>query len=268
MTPVLAFCIGYFFHEGQGASWVDFSVGVISVFLIHSFATVRNDINDYEIDRMNSPRKPLSSGQIDFRTARNFSLILFFILLCIAILAFPIGSTFIILMVVLAALYNERPLFLSRKPFGSLIILALMYSSLPFLYGYCLTHSQLTLAVIITVVAWFILRLSISVLKDFKDAKGDALFNKKTFYLSFGKKATIIFSLIAGVIGIFGILYAATTIELSWWLVIALFLGIYNIWLRWRLFEADDKKLKSLFHAIFFGQNQFDLTYLLWILVK
>jgi len=267
MTIVVAFCIGYFFTNVH-VSFYNFILGILSILLAHSIATIQNDINDYEIDKINSPDKPLTGGKISIKEAKTFSWILLSILGFIAVVGFPKHFFFIFIILLICWLYNNPPFLLSRKTFWPLIILASMYSVVPMLYGYFLKNSIITSGFLCIVMVWFLLRISISILKDFKDEKGDLIFKKKTFYLTYGKNLTIRTSLYFSVVSFILIFYFLDYIRPIWVWFIMMLPAVRSIYLRWKLFKAEDVKLTHFFHQIFFGQNQFDIIFLLWLLMR
>lgn len=265
-TIVLAFCIGYFF-KNNSIDTATLILGIAVIILTHSIATIQNDINDIEIDKVNSPEKALASGKISINKAKKFSNILLLFVLAISFWGNIIHIIFISIILLISWLYNSSPFFISRKTYSPLIILALMYSVIPMLYGYILKNGMINSNIIYITIAWFFLRISISILKDFKDEKGDSMFNKNTFYLTHGKKITIFVSLFFSIISYLYIFYLLRFIKPIWVILIMIILFVRGIYLKYKLFKLNDIKLINAFHQIFFGQNQFDLILLIWLLI-
>ncbi len=266
LTPFLAFNIGYFFL-GPGTTGWNYFIGVICVLLVHSFATVQNDIEDLEIDKVNAPNKGLSSGKITLEDANRFKNGLLVPALILGLTNFPAHLFFVLAMIFLSWAYNMKPLVFSRKPIISIIILAVMYSTLPLTYGYSLTGTGISPFFILMAAAWFLLRFSISMLKDLKDEAGDKLFGKITFSLKFGKAAAIMASIALAIISYSAIIGLSYFHKPNWLLVAAALIALYEIYLRYKLLRTrnpDDTRIS--FNKIFFGQNYFDLLYLLWLL--
>lgn len=264
---LLSFSIGYFFSLQQILN-INYFAGAIIVLLLHSSATIQNDIEDFKIDKINAPEKPLQGKRISLKEAKIFQLILVICALAISLINFYIHFIFVVLMFIASYLYNKKPFLLSRKSFSSLAILGLVYSLGPILYGYILSKAQLTLVFILILIFWFFLRVSISIMKDYKDKKGDKIFNKKTFYLTFGNTTVAWTSIILSIFGYLGILLMSLFIRRpNWILVFLLVVAIRNVYSRVNLLTIrDDKKANIIFHKAFFGQNQFEALYFLWLI--
>lgn len=266
-TVLLAFSIGYFLSLQQVVN-INYFVGTIIILLLHSAATIQNDIEDFKIDKINAPEKPLQCKRVSLKEAKIFQLTLVVCTLVISLINFPIHFIFVVLMLIASYLYNKKPFLLSRKPFSSLVILGLVYSLGPILYGYILNKVQLTLVFILILTFWFFLRVSISIMKDYKDKKGDKIFNKKTFYLTFGNTTVAWTSIILSIFGYLGILLISLfIIRPHWILAFLLVVAIINVYSRINLLTIrDDKKANIIFHKAFFGHNQFEALYFLWLI--
>jgi 4-hydroxybenzoate polyprenyltransferase len=170
-------------------------------------------------------------------------------------------------------MYNARPLRLSRKPVASIAVLGLCYGLLPLVYGFTQHGGGLTRALVIVGGLWFLQRVSTSIMKDFKDAKGDKLFGKKTFYLVYGRRAIAwvsnSFSLVAYIGIIAFLLYNFSLSVLSITLcAVASAAAVRNIIIRLRLFTVpDEKTLAGIFSKSFIYQNQFDAIILLCLIL-
>jgi 4-hydroxybenzoate polyprenyltransferase len=269
VSGVLLFTIGFFFKGGHVITW-NYFIGIITIMFLFAFATIQNDIEDINIDKINAPNKAISSGKLDLKEASIVNTIILVIILLLGLYNFPHNLFFIISALSLTWLYNKPPFYLSRKPFSSMFVMAVMYSSLPFWYGYSLYYSfTFTNYLLYLILFWFLIRISVSILKDFKDVEGDKLYNKRTFYLAFGEKYTALVSIITFCLGSTGIMYLLfTTRGYSWLFILPILFLLKNLYLRLKLLgKSDTKKLTDLFHSIFFGQNQFDIFYLLCIIL-
>jgi 4-hydroxybenzoate polyprenyltransferase len=94
----------------------------------------------------------------------------------------------LVALVVCGWIYNAAPLRLSRRPVASIVVLFLAYGILPFCIGVGLgnVNGHGLLPFILLGSGWGLLRASLSLLKDYKDAAGDAAFGKRTFLLRYG----------------------------------------------------------------------------------
>lgn len=266
---LLTFSIGYFFFYPFQITF-SFIMGAVVLLLLHSAATVQNDIEDFEIDKLNDPLKPLQSKRITLEEARKLQYGLIFCTIIVALFSLPVHLMFVLLMLSLAWAYNKPPFLLSRKPISSLAILGLAYGAIPLLYGHVLSGKILELSFALALVFWFLLRYSISIMKDYKDTKGDKVFNKRTFYLTFGGSTTVWLSLFLSVFSYAGILILSINVRtINWVFLLLIAMGLRNVFLRIKLFSThSDKEANKIFHKAFFGQNQFEAIYLLWLIIS
>lgn len=268
MSGVLLFNIGFFLATDKINA--EYFVGTAVIILAFAYATLQNDVEDVAIDRINAPNSVIASGKLNFEEVSNFNTVLLVGLLVLSLYDFPRHLIPVLLTIIVIWSYNKPPLLLSRKPISSIVILALMYSTIPLYYGYYSGWGLIANHYLFyLILAWFFVRISISILKDYKDAHGDKIYNKKTFYLTFGDQATALVSMICGLIGYLGILVFAFLIIKSFWpLVFLTPLMLWTLYLRFTLFSAKDVKfLSQTFHKIFFGQNPLDLFFLLCLIL-
>jgi len=268
MSGVLLFNIGFFLATYKIN--MDYFVGIAVIILAFAYATLQNDIEDVAIDRINAPNSIIASEKLNFEEVSNFNTVLLIGLLILSLYDFPRHLIPVLLIIIIIWSYNKPPLLLSRKPISSIVVLALMYSTIPLYYGYYLEGGLVTNHYLFyLIIAWFFVRISISILKDYKDARGDKIYNKKTFYLTFGDRATALVSIICGLIGYLGILIITFLITKSFWLLILLIpLTLWTLYLRFTLFSTEDVKILSqTFHRIFFGQNPLDLIFLICLIL-
>jgi len=266
---LLTFFIGYFFFYPFQITF-SFIVGAVVLLLLHSVATVQNDIEDFEIDKLNDSLKPLQSRRITLEEAKKLQYGLIICATIIALFSSPIHLIFVLLMLSLAWAYNKPPLLLSRKPVSSLVILGLAYGIIPLLYGYIVSGRTFQPSFALALALWFLLRYSISIMKDYKDAKGDKVFNKRTFYLTFGRTTTIWLGLLLSIFSYIGILTLSFNIRpLNWFFLIPIAIAFWNILTRIKLFSThSEKEANKIFHKAFFGQNQFEAVYLVWLILS
>lgn len=266
---ILLFNIGFFFINNQHKFSADYFIGTLIIILGFIFATIQNDIEDLEIDKINSPDKAIASGRLNVKEISDLSIAILAILLGLSLYHFPNHLFFVIPMLGMIWFYNKRPLVLSRRPISSIMTLALIYSVFPLIYGYYLNNGLKNDNYFLFLIAfWFLVRISVAILKDYKDVKGDKIYNKKTFYLVFGNKYTIWVSVLFFCFGSFGVLFILfATKDPNWLFVLPILFVLRNFSLRLKLFKTQDtKKLSNIFPPIFFGQNQFDLAFLLCLI--
>ena len=153
--------------------------------------------------------------------------------------------------------------------------MGLCYGALPFIYGYLLANGNFKSAgFLLMALFWFLTRVSTAIMKDYKDATGDRLFNKKTFYLRYGGDMTAWVSIITSTIAYIGVvavllLLEPKTIVLFITLALASLLASRNIMLRLSLTKTrSEKRLNSIFHKSVFRHNQFEAAVLLCLVLS
>ncbi len=269
---VLSLC-GYYLATGA-VTPIDSSVYTLFVcmFLIHAGFTILNDIADRAIDRDNSVRTRITTGtlrqvkQLGYGAAGIIA-----VGIAIAITLPPTTFGAIILTVLLSFCYNHRPLQLSRRPIGSIVTLGILYGLLPLFAGYFLVASHLTPALLFLGLFWLVGRMSLSLLKDFKDSAGDAKHHKQTFLLRYGPSTTLRLSVIGGIVGYVGIALVICSLADSTMAQIAsiatLFaVGVLFIYQRLKLL-APHSNIDMLFDRLTVLQLFVDGVSLAWLMV-
>lgn len=166
-------------------------VGVIMVamgilFLVHAVATIGNDIADKEIDKDNQ-RDLLLTTAWRPRQLRQLVIIMSFVALVVSVALLPALTTILFVCLLFISWgYNVKPLQLSRRPIWSVVILGVCYGFIPFCIGASL-DGNITIIEAAIGCSFAMSRMSLSILKDYKDAHGDALHHKKTFLLVYGR---------------------------------------------------------------------------------
>lgn len=208
LLPILAITTG--FLAVQADTVVDLIIACGLFVTIHSIVTLWNDIEDEAIDVRN--------GRYGIHILRKLghirdAYVCLAFLAGIAVILVFVSTIFTVLwgllFMLLGWLYNAGPYRLSRRPIASIVTMWLAYGVIPLGIGVSL--GELSTVVFVLIVSWSLVRLSLSILKDFKDAKGDAASNKKTFLLVYGSKRVILISMIFAIIGLLGV---ASTIYL------------------------------------------------------
>lgn len=274
-SGLLTYSIGYFLvASGLG---LDYFTSLIILLVLHSLATVQNDIEDFEIDRANKRRGALQEQSLSLPSAKLFVQALAFTALIVALLS-PNRRLYIIVfmgLLVLAWLYNLNPIRVSKRPILSIVFMGLCYGTLPLVFGYLVAGGSLKSTYFLTLAfLWFLVRFSTSIMKDYKDAKGDKIFNKNTFYLRYGRVTTGWTSIATSIISYVGIVVMlaifsnkgmASTIAL----ILASLLAFRGISLRLKLPKtSNEKQLNTIFHKCFFGHNQFEAAVLICLILS
>jgi 4-hydroxybenzoate polyprenyltransferase len=159
-------------------------------------ATCVNDLFDVEIDRVNAAHRPLASGQ----TTRRALLLIALAAACASFLLAP-STAVIALSLVFNVAYSAPPLRICARPLLAAPSLAVAYVALPYALGLAAAGVALSWFDARLVVALVVLFAGRMLLKDFRDRRGDALFGKRTFLLTYGKRTTLLVVLGCVVVG-------------------------------------------------------------------
>lgn len=199
--------------------------GVV-VFLATGGGNTINDYFDYKIDLVNKPDRPIPSGRISLKSAKNYALGLFIIS---TLIAFYIGIyTGIITIISSILMYLYAKDLKKRGLIGNLTVSFL--TSLSFVFGGIVVNS-IIISIYLAFFA-FLMTFSRELIKDMEDMEGDKIEGSESFPITNGKKKSslisAIFILLAGILspilyfnGIFGVYYLVI-------LAIAILLFIYG----------------------------------------
>jgi len=159
-------------------------LGFLTGFLISSYSMIVNDCYDLEVDRINSPDRPLASGRIHPRTAGVFAGIMLTLGLISSIL---IGlDTFIIASVfaAIAWIYNYQGK--KQMLLGNMMVAASV--AIPYIYG------GATVGMIEDLLLWFLALTSFlaatgrEIIKTIADVNGDAARQVKSIARVYGSR--------------------------------------------------------------------------------
>lgn len=176
---------------------LDFSFFGILALIILGFSVLfswlsamfRDDISDFNLDRVSNRKRPLVQGKFSQSEYEDLGLV-FFILACAS--AFILGYPFLILILVYQALtfiYSNYPLRLKRFPI--IATLAAAFCSLVIVFmGFILnTQNQSLIFFPFNVGFLLLVGLTLSLpAKDLKDVGGDRIAGVKTLPVIFGKE--------------------------------------------------------------------------------
>ncbi len=269
---VLGFSIGYFFNN-HPAAISSFLAGTGIILLLHSAVTIQNDIQDIEIDKTNNRKTIFINGTVNKFSLENIVLLLISLTLLIG-LASPnhrLSFLFIGLLILFSWMYNMPPFYFSRRPLLSILAMGVCYGALPVVYGYTTGGGRSVVVILGLGLIWLTVRISSSIMKDYKDAAGDRKHGKHTFYLEYGSKITawisVLFSAAAYLAAITTLIF-----KFGWgWptvlVAIITMIAARNVYTRIGLLKIHDTgRMAGIFSRSFYYQNQFDLAVLLCLI--
>jgi 4-hydroxybenzoate polyprenyltransferase len=258
LLPVIALAAG--FTAAKADNYPKLILITLILVLAHSVVTIWNDIADEVSDKHNNITR-IS----DLKRSGAYNTLRWIVGSSVAsiivLLIFLPFSTKVLacLSLLLGWAYNVRPVQASRRPVLSIVLLGLAYGLIPFLLGASL--GDISWPVIFLATGWTIGRSSLSLLKDYKDAKGDVAAQKRTFLLVYGGTPTARLSFGLALISYLACI-SVVAIHVHHASTAAFLLIPVAIWLlyeRARLFRAQQySRLDRIFHDCIRYQLIFD----------
>lgn len=259
MLPVAATLAGYLL--AGGANKLQLLLSIIVLVLLHSFVTIWNDIADEAGDKHNGITRIGEIRKLQayrLLIAIQASILGLSIVICLFL---PIQTSLLFgALLLLGWVYNLKPVQASHRPILSIAVLGISYGFIPFWVGVSLGKSSWLALPVAT--GWTLVRASLSILKDYKDAPGDAAANKRTFLLVYGGKLTAKASFHMAILG-YALIVAGVSGQFDRYHGQAdLVLGVVVAWLlfeRTKLFRANEyARLNQIFHDCVLYQLMFD----------
>jgi len=161
---------------------------IVLLFFVAIFACAGgntiNDYFDYEIDKINAPKRVLPRGAMSLKVAYRFSIILF-VISCI--LAFMVNLLAFSICVAACFLMYIYAMILKRKPFSGNILVSFL-TSITFIYGGTAVGSYKGVS-ILALISFFAM-VSRELVKDIEDLEGDIKKGAKTLPAIIGESKT------------------------------------------------------------------------------
>jgi len=266
LYPVISLCLGAAV-AGQLSSPTVY-VLIVVVVLLNSVAMIWNDIEDREVDADNG-RAELATS--DTELLRQLKISTGLLAATSILLSWWVGFAVLILSLATVATiwaYNSKPIQASRRPIASIVVLSGAGAFLPYLFG--LSLASISSLSVLAGVLWWIGRMSLSILKDYQDAQGDARHHKKTFLLCYGARRVAQISVGCLLIGYGGFIVLMSLQGAdSIWPLPALFVAIAALlYLRRSLFASKGgySQLGASFRQIVQYQLLLDAGIVLWLI--
>ncbi len=267
--PVLLLCIGAILSDAQLYLLV---ISAILAIFIHSAVTILNDVEDIDVDAANKSFSGLHRKEISPKTAQVICYVVLLVSIGISLVVLPLStSLLLVLLVGLSWAYNTKPLQISRKPIASIFLMGVCYGFIPFAIGASL-GLELSIGTILLLGVFFgFIRSSLSILKDYKDAVGDAKHHKKTFLLVYGRTSVRRVSVVLAVLGYAGLI-AVIEFLVNGPLYVALIVLLSAGWLIYERTKLRPslsyEKLNQKFHDLLKLQLLFDGLIIVWLIIS
>ncbi|MBQ9025345.1 MAG: UbiA family prenyltransferase [Methanobrevibacter sp.] len=201
-------------------------LAMLAVFFEISAGNVINDYFDYKIDLINKPSRPIPSGRIGLKTARNYAYLLFLGgTICGFLISYLTNNwiPFIIVLIADVILYLYAYKLKSTPLIGNLTV--------GFMTGLCFTFGgfsigtqQMILTSTFLGFFAFIMTTAREITKDIEDIEGDKAEGAKTFPILYGEKlsAAITFVLIILDCALCPLLYLEHVFNIYYLIIIAI----------------------------------------------
>lgn len=264
LLPLVALVAGYTIADAQHTAKLILVMAIFAV--LHGVVTIWNDIEDEAGDKFNGITRMAAVRAAGHRRHYIITIsILSAVSLLLGAIVLPFFATVLLCgYLVIGWLYNSRPARLCARPIGSMVVMWLGYGFVPFALGASLGHWSGE--VVVLGLAWATARLSLSLLKDYKDAKGDAKAAKKTFLLVYGHRRTAQLSFRLLVLSLATILKITARHHGGLGLLALIAAAIGLVFARAQLFRHDDyKSLHAVFRDGLQYQLLFDVAVVTWL---
>lgn len=178
---------------------IDMSIilSMLAVFFAMSGGNVINDYFDYKIDLINKPQRPIPSGRISPKTAKNYAYFLFIIAAIIGVIISYLANTWIPCAIVLFAdivLYLYAYKLKSTPLIGNLTVGFM--TGLCFIFaGYTFNNQLIIYESYLLAFFALIMTTAREITKDIEDIEGDKSEGAKTFPILYGTKISAILAI-------------------------------------------------------------------------
>lgn len=259
--PIIGVAVGYVLAGGTNNAGLLLSI--VGMFIVHSAITVWNDAEDYVGDAL-AGRQFTSFWQQHLMHVRIGAATVCGLVVGVAVGQNILAAALFVLLICLGWLYNAKPFQASHRPVASIIVLYLSYGLVPVLIG--AAFGTFSMFVLVVAGLWGLSRVSLSLLKDYKDAHADAKVGKKTFLLVYGSRRTAHASIVFAGVGMVGLLVALATYEPSYSLVFLLIVALAILYERTTLLGMKTyAQMTAVFEQAVWLQLVFELGILAWL---
>jgi 4-hydroxybenzoate polyprenyltransferase len=266
LLPLLATAAG--FGAAAGTNFTMLTVAMAACALIHSAITMWNDIEDQAVDELNGIHTISRLRQRGLYRQLKVAVVVLLALATALSWQLPMATiAFLACLIVLGWVYNARPFRASVRPLASMVVLAISYGLLPVAVGASLGPNPVSAIVLLLAVSWTAVRVSVSLLKDYKDAPGDAKAGKKTFLLVYGARRVATFSIGLGALGYLGVVATCAMARLGAGLLALLAVAAWLVFERTALLRSHSyAELGGVFRLCLRYQLVFDGLAAAWLI--
>lgn len=167
-----AVIVGAYVSKPASVSPLELALGFLTGFLICAYSMAVNDIYDVEVDKVNTPERPLPSGRLSLSGASRISIVALLAGVSCSVLSLnPLAVVIALLYALLSWLYNSH----AKKAGipGNLIVASSL--AIPFIYGGVVTGGSSTGSLLLLMaLTSFFSGVGREVVKTMSDVEGDA----------------------------------------------------------------------------------------------
>jgi len=172
------------------------------VFVCTAGGNTINDVFDYKIDEINKPNRPIPSGRVSVKNAKNYAFFLFGVGIILSLIdSYLVNNIFPALIVIIASIimYYYAAKFKAMPLIGNIVV-ATLTGFCFVIAGVVISCAQnylgiLFISIYLGLFAVF-MTLAREIVKDMEDIEGDKLEGARTFPILYGKKIPSIISII------------------------------------------------------------------------
>ncbi len=198
ISVILVSFLGASLVSEASISLINYLILSVVILFIYMGSSCLNDIFDKAIDVINMPYRPLIRGSLKVIEAGYFATFCYIVgILISALISLPFFIS-ILVMSLLSIMYSVPPFSLKNKGFLGNLTLGFVSGFVTFYSGYVLIANNLSINPLILIIGILLgfLFTFFSVLKDFKDMKGDRIYRKNTLVVKYGVRIPAIINLI------------------------------------------------------------------------
>lgn len=166
--------------KNTGLNLVCILLGLLLFIAIYGIVAVFNDISDYRTDVINKRDDiPYANNSVSKQTLQNVAIVLGVIIIVVCLMLNLSVFLWVGMYLLLGWLYSG-PANIKSRGFFAAILLGVCYGVIPWLIGASSIGTRITSSLLIVAAAYFIFSSGSTVIKDFRDVKGDKETGKNT----------------------------------------------------------------------------------------
>lgn len=191
----MSFYLGPPFIVWEGLPFVDIVAGITALVLLNAASNTLNQVYDRDIDKVNKPYRPITTGVVSPREGTWIAILLYGLSLWRAALINRWFFLIVMILILFTIFYSVPPLRLKKRLWIANLSIAIPRGILGFVAAWTITAdiSDPTPWLIGSIMGLFLIGSTTA--KDFTDMEGDERFGMRTLPVVYGKKRAIFLSI-------------------------------------------------------------------------